>query len=65
MANYLATIELHLAGPEDYSRLQVSMQQRGYLRTITGEDGIVFQLPSGSYFATGTSASMTWRCARQ
>jgi hypothetical protein len=58
MANYLATIELHLAGPEDYGRLHISMQQRGYLRTITGEDGVVYQLTGGSYFVTGTSASL-------
>jgi hypothetical protein len=58
MANYLATVELHLAGPEDYAQLHTSMQQRGYLRTMSGEDGVVYQLPIGSYIVTGSSANL-------
>jgi hypothetical protein len=56
MANYLARIELRLAGPEDYERLHLGMQQRGYVRQVTGEDGVTYQLPPGTYFVTGTSA---------
>jgi hypothetical protein len=58
MANYLATVELFLAGPEDYVRLHASMKQRGYSRTISGEDGVLYQLPGGSYFTTGSSANL-------
>jgi len=58
MANYLARVELHLALPEDYERLHLSMQQRGYLRQITGEDGLIYQLPAGTYFVTGSSAML-------
>ena len=56
MANYLARVELELAGPEDYEGLHASMQQRGYVRQITGEDGAVYRLPAGTYFVTNTSA---------
>jgi hypothetical protein len=58
MANYLARIELHLALPEDYERLDVSMHKRGYVRQVTGEDGVIYQLPLGTYFVTGSSAML-------
>jgi hypothetical protein len=35
------------------------MQRRGYVRTITGEDGAIYQLPTGTYFVTGTSAVLS------
>jgi hypothetical protein len=56
MANYIARVELHLADPEDYERLNLSMQQRGYARKIAGEDGVIYKLPIGTYFVTETSA---------
>jgi hypothetical protein len=56
MANYIARVELKGAVPEDYERLNLSMQQRGYVRKITGEDGVIYQLPTGTYFVTDTSA---------
>jgi hypothetical protein len=56
MANYIARVELKLALPEDYERLKLGMQQRGYARKITGEDGVIYQLPTGTYFVTETSA---------
>jgi hypothetical protein len=59
MANYLARVELLLASPEDYEKLHVSMQQRGYVWKITGEDGVVYQLPAGTYFVTGTTAALS------
>jgi hypothetical protein len=59
MANYIAMVELHLASPEDYEKLHQSMQLRGYVRKITGEDGVVYQLPAGTYFVSGTSAVLS------
>jgi len=59
MANYLARIELDGASPEDYQRLQAGMQQRGYRREITGEDGVVYQLPAGTYYVTESSAVLS------
>jgi len=58
MANYMARVELHLAGPEDYELLHASMQQRGYVREMPGEDGAIYQLPTGTYFVTNTSAML-------
>lgn len=57
MSNYMARIELHLASAEDYERLHIAMQQRGYLRTMPGEDGVVYQLPTGTYYVTESSAN--------
>ena len=57
MANYMARVELHQAGPEDYERLHANMKQRGYLREMTGEDGAIY-LPTGTYFVTNTSAML-------
>jgi hypothetical protein len=59
MANYLARIELEVAGAEDYEHLSVNMQQRGYVRKISGDDGIVYQLPTGTYFTSETSATLS------
>jgi hypothetical protein len=32
------------------------MEERGYVRQVTGEDGVIYQLPAGTYFVTGSSA---------
>jgi len=56
MANYMARIELREAASEDYERLDAAMQRRGYLRTMPGEDGASYQLPTGTYYVTGSSA---------
>ena len=60
MANYLARVELHLAGPEDYEKLHVSMLERGYVRKITGEDGVAYRFPTGTYCVFGTIAALSW-----
>ena len=59
MANYLARIELDAASPEDYERLHAGMRQRGYLREITGEDGVAYQLPAGTYYVSESSAVLS------
>jgi hypothetical protein len=53
MTNYIATVELKGAVPEDCERLNLSMQQRGNARKIAGEDDVIYKLP------TGTSSSPT------
>ncbi|HEY1866162.1 MAG TPA: type V toxin-antitoxin system endoribonuclease antitoxin GhoS [Candidatus Acidoferrales bacterium] len=58
MANYMATVELRLAGSAEYEQLDLSMGQRGYVRKITGEDGVIYQLPAGMYFVTNSSAKL-------
>ena len=58
MANYMARIELYLAGPDEYAQLDIHMRRRGYLRTMAGEDGASYQLPTGTYYVTESSAML-------
>jgi hypothetical protein len=58
MTNYIARVELKGAVPEDCERLNLSMQQRGNARKIAGEDGVIYKLPTGTYFVTDTSAGL-------
>lgn len=58
MAKYLARVELHSATWDDYDKLHASMQQRGYSRTILGDNGITYQLPTGTYVTTNTNAAL-------
>jgi hypothetical protein len=58
MANYMARIELHLSGPDEYQQLDANMQRRGYLRNMAGEDGATYQLPPGTYYVEESSAML-------
>ena len=58
MANYLARIELQDAAAADYERLDAAMRQRGYLRAMAGEDGASYELPTGTYYVTESSAML-------
>jgi hypothetical protein len=58
MANYIARIELHSANWDDYGHLHLSMQRRGFLRTIRANDGNVYQLPTGTYVVEGSNSSL-------
>lgn len=58
MANYVARIELHNATYDDYERLHVAAKNRGLLRTIVANDGTKYQLPTGTYVAENTQASL-------
>lgn len=49
MPNYIARVELHSASYADYENLHSQMQHRGYTRTIKGDDGKTYQLPTGTY----------------
>jgi hypothetical protein len=49
MANYIARVELHSATYDDCETLHQQMRQRGSSRTIVGNDGITYQLPTGTY----------------
>jgi hypothetical protein len=52
MANFIARVELHSASYEDYESLHANMQQRGYPRSIKGDDGKTYQLPTGTYVSS-------------
>ena len=58
MANYLARVELHNAKYEDYEKLHEAMSQRGFARTIVADDRKKYELPTGTYVAENTSATV-------
>jgi hypothetical protein len=58
MANYVARIELHSATYDDYETLHAAAQRRGFSRTIVAHDGKKYQLPTGTYVAENTSATL-------
>jgi hypothetical protein len=58
MANYISRVELHSASYEDYETLHGAMQRQGYSRTIVGDDGATYNLPTGTYDVSGTTASL-------
>ncbi|MGA2257659.1 MAG: hypothetical protein ABSG53_23610 [Thermoguttaceae bacterium] len=58
MANYIARTELHSATWDDYEKLHASMQRRGYSRTIKGDNGVTYQLPTGTYVAVNTNVTL-------
>jgi len=49
MFEYLIRVELH--DEHDYAAFHAAMAKRGFTRTITGDDGAVYDLPTGSYYA--------------
>ncbi len=58
MSNYMARVELYAAEENDYSQLDANMGRRGYLRTMTGEDGAIYKLPTGTYYVAESSAML-------
>lgn len=58
MPNYIARVELHSASYADYENLHVYMQHAGYERTIKGDDGKTYQLPTGTYVNNGRFPSL-------
>ena len=58
MANYVARIELHNASYSDYETLHAAAQRRGLSRTIVSNDGTRYQLPTGTYVAENTNATL-------
>jgi hypothetical protein len=53
MPQFIIRIELHGAKGEVYSKLNSAMGHQGFLRTITGNDGIVYLLPTAEYIGFG------------
>lgn len=58
MPNFAARVELHSATYNDYETLHVAMAQRGYARTIVGDDKATYQLPTATYVAVNSSAPL-------
>lgn len=58
MANYVARIELHNATYNDYETLHASAARHGLSRTIVSNDGKKYHLPTGTYIAENTGATL-------
>ncbi len=58
MSNYVARIELHNANYGDYETLHAAASRRGFSRTIVADNGGKYQLPTGTYVAEGTNATL-------
>jgi hypothetical protein len=58
MANYVARIELHNATYDDYETLHAAAARRGFLRVIASHNGQKYQLPTGTYVAEKTTATL-------
>jgi len=53
MPQFIVRVELHGAKEEDYRKLDSAMGHHGFLRTIIGNDGIVYLLPTTEYIRYG------------
>jgi len=65
MAKYLVRVELHRAGPDDYESLHSAMESAGFARTIKGDDGVEYHLPTAEYFCEGNYSATGVRDAAQ
>jgi hypothetical protein len=54
MARFTVRIELHNAAYLDYENLHRFMEQAGFTRTITSDNGTTYHLPTAEYNAEGT-----------
>lgn len=52
---FLARIELHKATYDDYETLHRAMESSGFSRSVKGDDGNRYQLPTAEYYYDGTS----------
>ena len=49
MPLFATRVELHGATEADYNRLHSAMEQRGFSRIITSDDGLRYHLPTAEY----------------
>ena len=66
MANFTVRVELHQAVLVDYQRLHVAMEQKGFSRQITADDGSAYHMPWAEYNGSANLTSSQVRdVARQ
>ena len=58
MSQFTVRVELHDAQWTDYDTLHAAMEQQGFSRLITADDGRTYQLPWAEYDATANLTSM-------
>jgi hypothetical protein len=61
MANFTVRVELHHAEWADYDQLHAAMEQRGFSRRITSDDGRTYQMPWAEYNGSGNFTSVQIR----
>ena len=61
MANFTVRVELHDAQWNDYEQLHAAMQQKGFSRQITADDGKTYNMPWAEYNASANLTSMQVR----
>jgi hypothetical protein len=54
LATFTTRVELHRAYDDDYEVLHAAMEQRGFSRLITSDDGATYHLPTAEYNYSGT-----------
>lgn len=57
MAQFTVRVELHDARYEDYQALHAAMEQQGFSRLITSDDGATYHLPWAEYQGIGDLTS--------
>ena len=57
MANFTVRVELHQAVGADYDVLHAAMEQKGFSRLITGNDGQTYHMPWAEYNGSGSLTS--------
>jgi hypothetical protein len=53
LATFTTRVELHYADDDDYEALHAAMEQRGFSRFITSDDGVRYHLPTAEYSYIG------------
>ena len=56
--SYIVRVELHGAVYSDYETLHAAMAQAGFQRTITSDNGTVYQLPTAEYSVNSSADEM-------
>ena len=57
MAHFTVRVELHNAQWSDYDQLHLAMQEKGFSREITSDDGMRYQMPWAEYNGIGDLTS--------
>lgn len=66
MPSYTTRVELHKATSEDYTNLHAAMEERGFARTITSDQGVTYHLPWGEYnFSGAATRAEVMRAAKE
>lgn len=59
MSIFTIRVELHNADSDDYEKLHEKMENKGYLREVTGSSGTTYHLPDAEYTYSSTSKDET------